>query len=110
SRTSTTLVGVMGFHGPTGSPFPCGFFLGRLLWKVVKSGADRPVPLRRLPVHQPPVMLPQHLHGVVGFSEPIATLLGCQVTSGLDASARSAHGPGPGVFRENQERFKKDEL
>jgi hypothetical protein len=30
-------------------------------------GANRPVPLRRLPVHHLPVMLPQHLYGVVGL-------------------------------------------
>jgi hypothetical protein len=29
------------------------------------NGAD--VPLRRLPVHHLPVMLTEHLHGVVGF-------------------------------------------
>jgi hypothetical protein len=40
------------------------FFLGCLLWK---SGANSPVPLRRLPVHHLPVMLAQHLHGVVGL-------------------------------------------
>jgi len=37
-------------------------------------GADSPVPLRRFPVYHLPVMLAQHLHAVVGFSEPTATL------------------------------------
>jgi hypothetical protein len=35
-------------------------------------GANGPVSLRRFPVDHLPVMLPEHSHGVVGFSEPAA--------------------------------------
>jgi len=58
------------------------------------NGAN--VPLRRLPVHHLPVMLPQHLQGVVGFSKPAAnatSLLAAQrrarVTGGRELDARS---------------------
>src|SRR5262249_11136522 len=37
-----------------------------LSWKVVKSGANIPVPLRRFLIDHFPVMLPEHSHGVVG--------------------------------------------
>jgi hypothetical protein len=45
-------------------------------------------------------MLPEHLRGIVGFSEPIATLLGCPVMSELDASAMSTHRRGDRAYFE----------
>src|SRR6516162_4808022 len=57
-------------------------------------GANGPVPLRRLPVHHFPVMLAQHLHGVVGFSKPTQHYcLRSAQRWALVAEARSAHGP-----------------
>jgi phosphatidylserine/phosphatidylglycerophosphate/cardiolipin synthase-like enzyme len=47
----------------------------RLRTYFLSLGANGPVPLRRLAVHHLPVMLVQHLHGVVGFSELTVTLL-----------------------------------
>jgi len=51
-------------------------------------------------------MLPKHSHGVVGFSETIATLLAARKWVG-EAGRRFLRSGG---FREDQGRFKKDEL
>jgi hypothetical protein len=71
--------------------------------------ANFPVPLRRLPVYHLPVMLAQHLHGVVGSSEPTANPTDCRAS----ACWRSRVGAGPGdraSFEAISEGFKKDEL
>src|SRR5205823_11646392 len=63
------------------------------------SAADGRVPLRRLAVHRFPIMLAQHLYGVVGFSEPTATLL-----SLLLAARRLARVAGAGFARDSGDR------